>query len=1167
MNFNIVNKIIKTNTNFVVRKNNYISQRLNRCVKYKNNKFINYKIFYLMDSYTTNNRDILKSFVGSEYHQYSHTEFGPEANQVLNIARETVADKYAYEIESPFILHAIMKSRNRNGLGFRLFLTFGTSYDLLNKFVKERKLRPTNPQSEITTGYCFDEEAAYIIEEAKKLAKTQDWPYAELIHIILAIFATRGYTFDVLSSCTRYMGSFNLLINDVIEQQNRVRDIFTGDGVRPTKPLDPGEDKGKNVELFKSGVDFGFKDSYDFQGEDLNENKLMAYLRKNIYDVVRGKTQDLYNENFIKDSVIKTLERQNNDDKKKGDENKDEDDYLKYKDKEERIDQNVELEKVKDLFLALDEKEEAKVTEWQGEPFDATSEDLIEAFGANLTGKAYEAFNQEKTGSKKPGDIESSKEPAIGREKEIDRIIRVLARKTKNNPCLVGEPGVGKTAIAEGLAYRIVRRRAPKFLSAARIVNIEIAKVVAGSKYRGDFESRVMAIVEMCKTEEDLILFVDEVHTIMGAGSAEGTLDAANIFKPALSRGEMKMIGATTEDEFVKHIKSDKAIERRFQAVRVPEPSAEDCVLILKGIAPSFAEYHNTYYTEQAVEACVTYSKKYILDKFLPDKAIDLLDESGATVKMKPNKIILEDTASYMKVIDSYIEFKKTISKRDLPSVKKTIIKEIKNAETAEKIKKELKEKLRIEKIKKELAELEEMPTPEDRVGPGPAIAKIKNEKKKIEEEEKMNNLKERAEEYINKEKTLMGQFEIKKIKSKKELYQKILDLQFEYPDIQEHLIPVEVKPENLPKVKNVNYVSVLDVESTVEQILGVKVTQATESEAQRLLNLEETLFARVVGQVRPVVSVAKALKRAGAGIRNKEKPVGSFIFAGSTGVGKTILAKAITEAYYGSRDAMIRIDMGDLPEAHSISKLVGSPPGYVGYQEGGILTESVRKKPNSLVLFDECEKASQKIWQSLLPLFDEGKLADSKGTVVDFTSTILVLTSNLGIKQMQNKKKQKLEEMIKRNPRIPYTTSVFLTPEEEYGCYIAGVEEYFSPEFINRMTEVIVFERLTKEDVSKIYELRIRELVERMFMSVGIRLEVSPRVKDIVLQTGYSKELGARPLERAIANLLEDPISDRILSKAITKGDKICLDFVRGGLVVSKVNQISYNKEKLEVI
>lgn len=663
---------------------------------------------------------------------------------------------------------------------------------------------------------------------------------------------------------------------------------------------------------------------------------------------------------------------------------------------------------------------------------EADTEDIIEAFGVDL--------------SEKVADLEDVN-PVVGRDKEIDRIIRVLSRKTKNNPCLIGEPGVGKTAIAEGLAFRINHDLVPDFLLEKHVLNIEITKLVAGSKYRGDFESRLLSIVEVTQWDPNVLLFIDEIHTIMGAGSTEGALDAANILKPALSRGELKLIGATTEDEFRKYIQADGALERRFQAIRVPEPTEKECAEILHGIKLAFGNYHGVVYSDEAVEACVRFSKKYILNKFLPDKAIDLLDESGATVSMK-GSFSVRNLEDYKFLLASYRLLKDALRKQDIKDVKKCIQNEIANVELAQKVARNIKAKMR---------------------------------------------------------------------RNKQEMLEKD------------------------------NIVHLVDVQKTVEEMLGIKLVSASKSEAQKLINLEDILKNSVIGQPEAVSAVAKAIKRARVGLRDTNKPVASFIFAGPTGVGKTELAKALSRSYYGSEDAMIRIDCGDLTEKHSIAKLLGSPPGYIGFTEGGKLTEDVKKKPHSLVLFDECEKADKTIWQSLLPLFDEGKIKDTKQNQVDFTNTVLVMTSNLGVKEINNLKQKKKESS-------PEFSNVAVTNEEEYQCIAEAIADYFRPEFLNRIDEIIIFKKLEEKHIFNIYDIFIKDMKNRA-AGIGVTFHDTPRLKKFVVEAGYNEDFGARPLKRTITNLVEDPLTERILTGDVERGDEIVADCISGVISYIKVD------------
>lgn len=756
-------------------------------------------------------------------------------------------------------------------------------------------------------------------------------------------------------------------------------------------------------------------------------------------------------------------------------------------------------------------KNEEDEEEWEGVYIDADGQDIIKSFGSDLTEKAYQALNEDEEDFTEEEKIRKVKNPVVGRDKELDRIIRILARKTKNNPCLVGEPGVGKTAIAEGLAYRIVRQQIPEFLSTSRIINIEIAKIVAGSKYRGDFESRMMSIVKMCEEEAKIILFIDEIHTIMGAGSVEGTLDAANIIKPALSRGQIKVIGATTEDEFRKYIKPDGALDRRFQSVRVPEPTTEECTKILEGLKATFAAYHGVYYVEGTMEACVSYSQRYILDKFLPDKAIDILDETGAYVKINGSSSVSKSD-DIKKLEASRDELKDALKSKDTLRIKEAILQEVKNIELAKRVKAQLEREIRIKKNKEMLRESRNK--------------KLKPKKKKTEqiENEKIDKKKE------------------ENIKESGEDEKEQSDEEEKKPDDEEETYDDEEEK----TLTRADYVTVMDVERTVEEITGLKILKATKSEAEKLLDLENIIHKSVIGQTHAIHAISNALRRARSGLRDKNKPIGSFVFAGPTGVGKTELAKGVANAYFESKDAMLRIDMGDMPEDHGVSKLIGSPPGYIGHDAGGRLTEEIKKKPHTLILFDECEKAGAKIWQSLLPLFDEGKLADNKGQIVDFTNTIMILTSNLGVEHIKIKKKEKLN--------ASYGADDTLTPAEEHACYTEAVNAYFKPEFINRLTEILVFDRLTKDDIIQIYDISMGKLKERA-LDLGIRITETPRVKGVIATLGFSPTYGARPLQRVISTILEDSIAEKLLKGTVAHGDNICIDFDREGrIALSKV-------------
>lgn len=656
--------------------------------------------------------------------------------------------------------------------------------------------------------------------------------------------------------------------------------------------------------------------------------------------------------------------------------------------------------------------------------------DIIETFGVDLCQKFK--------------DKEPETPPVIGRQKEIDRIIRVLARKSKNNPCLVGEPGVGKTAIAEGLAYKIYKDEIPRFLKGRRIVNLELSKIVAGSKYRGDFESRIIQIIEMARFEPAVILFIDEIHTIMGAGSSEGTLDAANILKPPLSRGEIKLIGATTIEEFRKYIAADGALERRFQAVRVPEPTGPETIQVLHGLKLSYGKYHKVVYSDEAIEACVKYAQKYIHDKFLPDKAIDLLDETGAFVKMRKGYKI-KNIEDYKVVLQSWQATKKAICSRNIATIKNCIVEEIKNLDKAKKVSQEI--KMRAEEEKRQ--------------------------------------------------------------------------------------------------IRTVKVVKAIDVEHVIEEMTGIRVVQVTKSESETLLNLEKTLHKTVIGQNEAVSAVCRAMKRARVGLRDPNRPIASFIFAGPTGVGKTELAKTLSRVYFDSEDAMIRFDMSEFGEKHNVSRLLGAPPGYVGYSEGGQLTESVRKNPFSVVLFDEVEKAHSEVFLSLLQVLDDGRLADHKGKIVDFKNTIIILTSNLGASDVMEAQDAKRNSGSKEE----------LSEKEALDIYNAAIAKFFRPEFLNRLDDIIIFERLSEDQIYQIFDIFMKKVKDRA-LKLGISLRETDRLRRFITKIGYTPAYGARPLKRTISRYIEDPLSEKVLANEIVAGDSVILDHYNTKTVFLKIDR-----------
>ena len=619
---------------------------------------------------------------------------------------------------------------------------------------------------------------------------------------------------------------------------------------------------------------------------------------------------------------------------------------------------------------------------------------------------------------------EGKLDPVIGRKNEIQRVIQILSRRTKNNPCLIGEPGVGKTAVVEGLAEKIVAGDVPELLKNKRVVSIDIASMIAGAKYRGDFEERIKKALKEVKKAGDVILFIDEIHTIVGAGSAEGAVDAANILKPLLARGEIQLIGATTLKEYRKYIEKDAALERRFSPVTVNEPTEDETVQILYGLRDKYEAHHNVKITNEAINAAVELSSRYINDRYLPDKAIDLIDEAASKVRM----------SSYTEP-DSFKDMKDEIEKLD----------------------KEKEEAIRVQDFEK--------------------AAKIRdkeNAKKKELEDSKKN-------------------WETKKSK--------------EVPTLKEE-----------------------DIANVISSWTGIPVTKVSESENEKLKNLEENLHKRVIGQDEAVSAVAKAIKRSRMGLKDPNKPIGSFLFLGPTGVGKTELSKALAENLFGSEDALIRIDMSEYMEPHSVAKLIGSPPGYVGYDEAGQLTEKVRRKPYSVILFDEIEKAHPDVMNMLLQVLDDGRLTDSQGRTVNFKNTVIIMTSNVGAKLITDKKTLGFIEE-KENGEKEY--------QDIKKDVMAELKKEFKPEFLNRIDEIIVFHKLEDSQIRKIVDILI-DNVGKLLKEQGIKLTVDEKAKDLVAKKGTDKTYGARPLKRAIQTMIEDKIAEAMLDGKIKKEAKV---------------------------
>ena len=651
-------------------------------------------------------------------------------------------------------------------------------------------------------------------------------------------------------------------------------------------------------------------------------------------------------------------------------------------------------------------------------------------------------FGTDLNESAKQGKID----PVIGRDKEIARVIQILSRRTKNNPVLIGEPGVGKTAIAEGLAQRIVNGNVPEILRNKRIISLSISSMLAGAKYRGEFEERLKKAIDEVQKHDDMIIFIDEIHTLVGAGATEGAMDAANILKPALARGEFQVVGATTLDEYKKHIEKDAALERRFQPVLVGEPSEEDALEILKGLRDRYEAFHKAKITDEALEAAVSLSSRYITDRFLPDKAIDVVDEAASKVRMKV--------------------FSATPDVKALETQLADVKKEKEAAVTAQEFEK---------------------------------AAEMRDEEKRIEKE--INDKKKAAKE--NSDAKLVVTDE--------------------------------------------------DIASVVAQWTGIPVSKIAQEESESLLHLEEELHKRVIGQDDAVTAVAKAVRRARAGLKDPKRPIGSFLFLGPTGVGKTELARALASSLFGDESAMIRLDMSEYMEKHTVSRLVGAPPGYVGYEEGGQLTDAVRRKPYSVILLDEVEKAHADFFNILLQVLDDGRLTDSQGRTVDFRNTVIIMTSNLGAKALRKDSPELGFLAAKKADSNTEDVSV-VNFKEAKKSVMDSVKRHFRPEFLNRIDEMIVFHALTSNDLKQIVTILMDTVVKRLG-DMGLSLEISPAAMDLLVKEGSDFSMGARPLKRAIQRLIEDPISDLILQGNAPEGAIIKADVEDEHIVVKASN------------
>ncbi len=680
----------------------------------------------------------------------------------------------------------------------------------------------------------------------------------------------------------------------------------------------------------------------------------------------------------------------------------------------------VDLSKVRTQVIRM-LGETAEVTTGGGQG--RTKTPTLDEFGSNLTQMA----------------VEGKLDPVVGRQKEIERVIQILGRRTKNNPVLIGEPGVGKTAIAEGLAQRIANSDIPDILQEKRVVTLDIGLLVAGTKYRGEFEERLKKIMDEIRSAGNVILVIDEVHTLIGAGAAEGAIDAANILKPALARGELQCIGATTLDEYRKHIERDAALERRFQPVQVGEPTVDETIEILYGLRERYEQHHKLKISNEALVAAAKLADRYISDRFLPDKAIDLIDEASSRVRL----------------INS-----------QLPPAAKELDKELRH------------------------------------------LLKEKDDAVRSQDFDRAAELRDREIEIKQ---------EIRAITQAKKTEAATKD---------EEKVPI---------------VDEEDIANIVSSWTGVPVSKLTESESIKLMQMEETLHQRLIGQEEAVKATSRAIRRARVGLKNPNRPIASFIFSGPTGVGKTELTKALAAYFFGSEEAMIRLDMSEFMERHTVSKLIGSPPGYVGYNEGGQLTEAVRRRPYTVVLFDEIEKAHPDVFNLLLQILEDGRLTDSKGRTVDFKNTLLIMTSNIGSKVIEKGASSLGFDFAENQEDSQYTRIRALVNEE--------LKQYFRPEFLNRLDEIIVFRQLNKDEVKEIAELMLNEVFKRL-KEKNITLAVTNRFKDLLVQEGYNPSYGARPLRRAIMRLLEDSLAEEILTGKVRDGASVVVDVDDDGKV-----------------